>query len=134
MRLLDIEWMCENPCIDKGSWQELPLKKDSSTANSYLIIESRLLDGECLVFCKEKSALAEVRKKYPDYAVYFQPEIEALAQIKNRAEIKKLHLIKKLFRGWIITQKGKQSCSPLPKSVSDSSKPPGMDYLPGLRV
>ena len=65
-----------------------------------------LLDGEVIILCKIKSALKYLRKEYPGIVIYFPPEIEELYRLKEDEDaIKKIHLIKKKFGGWIVPSK-----------------------------
>lgn len=69
----------------------------------WVVIESRLLDGEKFLLVFDKSYLKEARQKYPDNAIYFPPEIRELYRNKdNKNFIKHVHLAKKEFKGWIV--------------------------------
>lgn len=69
----------------------------------FVIIESKLLDGEKIILAFEKSSLKKLREKFPDLVIYFPPEIKELYKHKDDTDlIKKLHLVKKKFKGWIV--------------------------------
>ena len=69
----------------------------------YYLVESKLLHGEVIILCKVKSALRYLREKYPGTVIYFPPEIFELERVKNDQDaIRKIHLVKKKFHGWII--------------------------------
>lgn len=72
----------------------------------WLVIESRLLDGEQLLVVFEKRHLKEARKAHPDKVIYFPPEIHELYRQKDSPDfpqfLKTIHLAKKKFRGWLI--------------------------------
>lgn len=72
-------------------------------ALSYLLLESKVLDGEMIVLAFQKKLLKELRAKYPGIVIYFPPEIEELYQHRDNPEfIRKAHLVKKNFRAWVI--------------------------------
>ncbi len=72
----------------------------------WLVIESRLLDNEQILFVFEKKHLKEARRAYPSMAIYFPPEIKELHRHKDTPDypqvLKHVHLVKKEFGGWII--------------------------------
>ena len=69
----------------------------------YYLIESKLLNGETIILCKVKSALPYVKKEFPGTVIYFPPEIYELCRLKDDHDaIKKIHLVKKKFGGWIV--------------------------------
>ena len=87
--------------------QPIPGKGGEPIQNKdYYLVESKLLDGEVIILCKIKSALKYLRKEYPGIVIYFPPEIEELYRLKEDEDaIKKIHLIKKKFGGWIVPSK-----------------------------
>jgi hypothetical protein len=69
----------------------------------YVLIESRLLDGEKILLAFEKKSLKKLREQFPNIVIYFPPEIKELYKHKDDKEfIKKIHLVKKEFKGWIV--------------------------------
>ncbi len=72
----------------------------------WLIVESRLLDNEQILVVFEKKHLKEARRAYPSMAIYFPPEIEEIRRYKDTPDypqvLKRVHLVKKEFGGWII--------------------------------
>jgi len=78
----------------------------------YLLIESKVLDGEKIVLAFEKKCLRKLREKFPGIVIYFPPEIEELWKHKGDIDsIKKIYLVKKEFNGWILPSKGRQQGS-----------------------
>ena len=72
----------------------------------YLLLDSSLLDGETIVIAFKKKALKKIKAKYPDLVIYFPPEIQELIdQNENGEGVKKVHLVKKIFKGWIVPSK-----------------------------
>ena len=72
----------------------------------YYLVESKLLGGEVIILCKVKSALQYLRKEFPGTVIYFPPEIFELHKLKDDQDaIKKIHLVKKKFGGWIVPSK-----------------------------
>jgi len=75
----------------------------------WYVIESRLLDGEQILLVTKKKYLKQARKEHPDKVIYFPPEIHELYKHKDQKEfIKKVHLAKKEFKGWIVPSKNEQ--------------------------
>jgi len=78
----------------------------SATADAdrkWLLLDSKLLDGECILLVFEKRWLAEARQAYPGMVIYFPPEVEELKRVREFPEtIKFLHRIKKEFGAWIV--------------------------------
>ena len=69
----------------------------------WLLLDSKLLDGERILLVFEKRWLAEARHVYPGTVIYFPPEVEELKRVKDAPEtIKFLHRIKKEFGAWIV--------------------------------
>jgi len=67
------------------------------------IVESQLLDGERFVLAIDKKALGRLRSLYPSMTIYFLVELKELLKYKNDIEfIKKIHMLKKAFKGWIV--------------------------------
>ena len=69
----------------------------------WLLLDSKLLEGERILLVFEKRWLTEARQAYPGKVIYFPPEVEELKRIKDHPEtIKFLHQIKKEFGAWIV--------------------------------
>ncbi len=69
----------------------------------WLLLDSKLLEGERILLVFEKRWLTEARQAYPGTAIYFPPEVEELKRLKDAPEtIKFLHRIKKEFGAWIV--------------------------------
>ena len=69
----------------------------------WLLLDSKLLDGEHVLVVFEKRWLTEARQAYPGKVIYFPPEIEELKRVKDAPDtIKFLHQIKKEFGAWIV--------------------------------
>ena len=76
---------------------------DEHPALSYLLLESKVLDGEMIILAFNKKLLKELRARYPGIVIYFPPEIEELYQHRDDPEfIRKAHLVKKHFKAWVI--------------------------------
>jgi len=75
----------------------------SSADRKWLLMDSKLLDGERILLVFEKRWLAEARQAYPGTVIYFPPEVEELKRVKDAPDtIKFLHRIKKEFGAWIV--------------------------------
>ena len=69
----------------------------------WLLLDSKLLDGEHVLVVFEKRWLKEARQAHPGTVIYFPPEVEELKRIKDAPDtIKFLHRIKKEFGAWIV--------------------------------
>jgi len=69
----------------------------------WLLLDSKLLDGEHVLVVFEKRWLTEARQAHPGTVIYFPPEVEELKRIKDAPDtIKFLHRIKKEFGAWIV--------------------------------
>lgn len=72
----------------------------------WLVLESRLLDGEQILVVFEKKHLKDARKAHPGKVIYFPPEIEELGRHKDAPDypefLKSIHRVKKQFGGWIV--------------------------------
>ena len=69
----------------------------------WLLLDSKLLDGEHVLVVFEKRWLTEARQAHPGTVIYFPPEIEELKRVKDAPDtIKFLHRIKKEFGAWIV--------------------------------
>ena len=76
----------------------------------WLLLDSKLLDGEHVLIVLEKRWLTEARQAYPGKVIYFPPEVEELKRIKDHPEtIKFLHQIKKEFGAWIVPSNRERS-------------------------
>ena len=92
MQLRDLEGQKNGP----GKIQEV----------EYLLIESKVLDGEKILLAFEKKCLKKLREKFPGIVIYFPPEIDELYKHKGDIDsIRKIHLAKKEFNGWIVPVK-----------------------------
>lgn len=77
----------------------------SITEVKFVVIESRLLEGERIVLVLRPTAIKSVKEKYPDLVMYYTTEIKELHQYKDdRALIKQAHKIKKMFGGYITAE------------------------------
>ena len=92
-----------------------PLVTPSATASvpqglKWLLLDSKLLDGEHVLVVFEKRWLTEARQAYPGTVIYFPPEIEELKRVKDAPDtIKFLHQIKKEFGAWIVPSNRERS-------------------------
>jgi hypothetical protein len=69
----------------------------------WVVIESRLLDGEEVVLVMEKKYLKEAQAAHPDKVLYFPPEVRELYPNRdNREFIRTAHSAKKEFGGWVV--------------------------------
>ena len=69
----------------------------------WLLLDSKLLEGEHILIVFEKRWLAEARQAYPGKVIYFPPEVEELKRVKDAPDtLKFLHRIKKEFGAWIV--------------------------------
>jgi len=76
----------------------------------WLLLDSKLLDGEHVLVVFEKRWLTEARQAYPGTVIYFPPEVEELKRIKDAPDtIKFLHQIKKEFGAWIVPSNRERS-------------------------
>jgi len=74
-----------------------------SQDRKWLLLDSKLLDGERILLVFEKRWLAEARQAHPGTVIYFPPEVEEMKQVKEHPDtIKLLHRIKKEFGAWIV--------------------------------
>ena len=81
--------------------RELP----TTPTPKWLVIRSRLLDGEQILLVLHKRYLREARQAHPDKVIYLPHEVDHLhrrckAQ-PDREIVRKTHLVKKEFDGWI---------------------------------
>ena len=77
--------------------------KPVAASRKWLLLDSKLLEGERILLVFEKRWLAEARQAYPGTVIYFPPEVEELKRVKDAPDtIKFLHRIKKEFGAWII--------------------------------
>jgi len=71
----------------------------------WVVIESRLLDGEQILLVLEKKHLKDARVAHPDKVIYFPPEIDELRHEIDapnfRQFLKAMHMVKKTFCGWV---------------------------------
>ena len=75
-----------------------------------VIIESSVLDGERFILALDKKALKRLRTDYPDLVIYFPPEVNELAEHGGSpVDVKGVHSVKKLFKGWVVPKGGKRS-------------------------
>ena len=82
----------------------------ASADRKWLLLDSKLLDGEHVLVVFEKRWLTEARQAYPGTVIYFPPEVEELKRIKDAPDtIKFLHRIKKEFGAWIVPSNRERS-------------------------
>ncbi len=87
----------------KSSSPSVPSWSPTSHGMKWIVIESKLLDGEVVLVVFEKRWLKEARQKHPGKVIYFPPEVDELARFKDDPQtVKLLHRIKKEFGGWIV--------------------------------
>ena len=83
--------------------RDLEEKASGNQVPGYLLLESKVLDGEMIILAFNKKLLKELREKYPGIVIYFPPEIEELWEHRDDPEfIRKTHLVKKHFGVWVI--------------------------------
>jgi hypothetical protein len=92
----------------------------------WVVIKSRLLDGQQVLLVLQKKHLKEARQEHPDKVIYFPPEIKELGRHRGvpgyEDLLRKVHLVKKEFGGWIVP-----SDSPVHRvsaSIQEGSAPP----------
>ncbi len=88
-----------------GGLRDEPSKPvaEAPVDRKWLLLDSKLLDGEHILLVFEKRWLTEARQAYPGTVIYFPPEVEELKRIKDAPDtIKFLHRIKKEFGAWIV--------------------------------
>ena len=72
----------------------------------WLVLESRLLDGERVVLVLDKRDLPAARQAHPDLVCYCLPELEELDRHHggpdDAALVRTIHQLKRQFRGWIV--------------------------------
>lgn len=67
-----------------------------------ILIKSKLLDEE-IVILDQKSDISKARLKFLGRVLYFPPEIKELSKIgQDRDTVRAVHLLKKIFSGWIV--------------------------------
>lgn len=77
---------------------------------TWIVLESKLLDGEHVLVVFEKRWLKEARQAHPGKVIYFPPEVDELARFKDDPDtLKLLHRIKKEFGGWIVPSNSPQA-------------------------
>lgn len=88
----------------KGQSQGGPSKPSAAPqGQKWLLLDSKLLDGERVLLVFEKQHLTEARQAHPGVVIYFPPEVEALKRVKDAPDtIRFLHQIKKEFGAWIV--------------------------------
>ena len=88
----------------QGPSQGGPSKPSAAPqGRKWLLLDSKLLDGERILLLFEKQHLTEARQAYPGTVIYFPPEVEELQHVKDAPDtIKFLHRIKKEFGAWIV--------------------------------
>lgn len=105
MKLRDL---VEDPCRADAatSAPAKPPRPAGPPGVKWIVVESRLLDGEQVLVVFEKKHLKEARKAHPGKVIYFPPEIEELRRHKDVPDyarfLKSVHLVKKKFGGWIV--------------------------------
>ena len=100
MRMSDLAGTVTDVATGRASTPPaVPLSQD----RKWLLLDSKLLDGERLLLVFEKRWLTEARQAYPGKVIYFPPEVEELKRIKDAPDtIRFLHRIKKEFGAWIV--------------------------------
>lgn len=72
----------------------------------WVVVASRLLDGEQVLVVFEKKHLKEAEDAHPDKVIYFPPEIDELRRHKDMPDFPQLlrtvHLVKKRLGGWVV--------------------------------
>ena len=69
----------------------------------WIVIAPDLFPGEEILGVMDPKYLEEAQTKNPGLVTYLLSEIEVLQAVRNEPEIlKKIHLLKKEFGGWII--------------------------------
>jgi len=80
-------------------------RKLSPPPTRWLVIRSRLLDDEKILFVLHKRYLREAQQAHPDKVIYLPFEMDDLQRRwhaqQDREIIRKVHLVKKEFDGWI---------------------------------
>jgi hypothetical protein len=78
----------------------------------WYVIESKVLNNERVLLVTKKNYLKQARKEHPDKAIYFPPEIKELARHEGCEKfedlIRKVHMVKKEFRAWIVPTNDKE--------------------------
>ena len=78
----------------------------------WYVIESKVLNNEGVLLVTEKKYLKQARKEHPDKAIYFPPEIRELARHEGYEKfddlVRKVHMVKKEFRAWIVPTNDKE--------------------------
>ena len=76
------------------------------TGVPWVVVASRLLDGEQVLVVFEKKHLKEAEREHPDKVIYFPPEIEELRRHKGSPDfpqlLRTIHLVKKRLGGWVV--------------------------------
>jgi hypothetical protein len=72
----------------------------------WVVMQSRVLEGDHILLVLNKKHLKQARKEHPDKVIYFPPEIKELLlhqNIKDYATyLKKIHMVKKELGAWIV--------------------------------
>jgi hypothetical protein len=133
VKLGDLEQTAERPGDSpRPSGQQgdsVPAEPAVQKEPIWYVIESTVF-GDRFVYCTEKKALKDVRKRFPDLAVYFPPETEellALEETMTRDEwcllVRRVHMLKKRVKGWIVPSGS--------KLYEEVMRAPGPDGPPG---
>lgn len=81
-------------------------KAVASPDQRWVVVKSRLLDGEQILVVFEKKDLKEAENEHPDKVIYFPPEIDELRRHKGTPDFPQLlrtvHLVKKRLGGWVV--------------------------------
>ena len=97
----------------------------------WALIKSALLDGEQILLVYKMKYLKEAREAHPGLVIYLPLELERLRKLEDVPDypdlIKKIHMMKKSFGGWIassklLTQENAQGRDENVSSHSQSSK------------
>ena len=74
----------------------------------WVVIESKVLDGERIVLIFNRKDLSPARRAYPENVLYFPPEIEEMHMTRGDVwTIRTLHRVKKVFKGWVVPKNSK---------------------------
>lgn len=107
MRLRDLVKESEaDPSVATDAAQSPAPTPEASLDPRWLVVKSRLLDGEQILVVFEKKHLKEAESAHPDKVIYFPPEIDELRRHKDTPGFPQLlrtvHLVKKRLGGWVV--------------------------------
>lgn len=103
MRMSDLANTGKTAATGQSATPSALVPAPSSQDRKWLLLDSKLLEGEHILLVFEKRWLTEARQTYPGKVIYFPLEVEELKRVKDHPEtIKFLHRIKKEFGAWIV--------------------------------